>query len=266
MSKLTLILLCWGLCFSVYAQNLGPDCERIVALPTSTAYLTDFDGLSSGERSEQTQNQLSELIRSKLNDFQAESLAEYLYVEFTIDRKGQVANFFCDDESIAAHLAAQLPDFPGFIPATYRDEAVCSRLGFEVSTLAPAPELAIDPADIHRVVEQMPLFYSEGCSEDAPYRDRKTCAEGEMLMAIYGNVKYPAAARAARIEGMAVVSFLVSTDGSAYNHVVVRDPGGGCGEEALRVVQTYLTHWIPGTEDGVPVNVQFNLPVKFKLE
>ncbi|MBI5914218.1 MAG: energy transducer TonB [Bacteroidetes bacterium] len=45
---------------------------------------------------------------------------------------------------------------------------------------------------------------------------------------------------------------------------MVRDIGCGCGEEALRVVKA-MPNWEPGTQRGRPVRVQFNLPIKFKI-
>ncbi len=50
---------------------------------------------------------------------------------------------------------------------------------------------------------------------------------------------------------------------------MVRDIGAGCGDEALRVVKLMDSmgqKWTPDKQRGRPVRVQFNLPVKFKLE
>jgi len=46
---------------------------------------------------------------------------------------------------------------------------------------------------------------------------------------------------------------------------VMKDIGGGCGREALRVVNT-MPVWRPGKQRGRPVRVMMNLPVKFKLQ
>lgn len=48
----------------------------------------------------------------------------------------------------------------------------------------------------------------------------------------------------------------------------MRDIGGGCGKESLRVLNSInemLERWIPGKQKGKPVRVQFILPVQFKL-
>ncbi|MBK7343411.1 MAG: hypothetical protein IPJ06_10175 [Saprospiraceae bacterium] len=49
---------------------------------------------------------------------------------------------------------------------------------------------------------------------------------------------------------------------------IVRDIGGGTGEETTRVLQQMQEEgirWIPGEQEGKKVRVVFNLPIKFKL-
>ncbi|MBR3939047.1 MAG: energy transducer TonB, partial [Bacteroidales bacterium] len=66
------------------------------------------------------------------------------------------------------------------------------------------------------------------------------------------------------ITGRVFLTFVVEKDGSIANARILRDIGGGCGQEALRVVKS-MPKWIPGEQRGIPVRVQFNLPVYFKL-
>lgn len=66
-----------------------------------------------------------------------------------------------------------------------------------------------------------------------------------------------------KIEGRVYVTFTVETDGSITNIKVLRDIGGGCGQEAVRVV-SIMPKWKPGTQRGKPVRVQFNLPIVFQ--
>ena len=90
-----------------------------------------------------------------------------------------------------------------------------------------------------------------------------------LLEFIYKNIKYPAIARENGVEGTAVVQFVVETDGSITDAKVVRDPGAQTGSEALRVVNLMKNkgiQWIPGKQRGRAVRVQFNLPVRFRLE
>ena len=117
-----------------------------------------------------------------------------------------------------------------------------------------------DTSRIYKVVEQMPRF--PGCEEEA---DSKSCAMQKMLEFIYTNIKYPATARESGIQGTNVVRFVVEKDGTIKNAELIRDIGGGCGEESLKVVNM-MPNWIPGKENGENVAVQFNLPIKFKLQ
>lgn len=120
---------------------------------------------------------------------------------------------------------------------------------------------------VFKVVEQMPLF--PGCDAGLEYAERKACADKKMLDFIYRNLRWPALARCSSVEGMAVVSFVVEKDGSMSGLKVVRDPGAGTGEEALRVVRLMSERgipWEPGQQDGELVSVQLNIPVKFKLQ
>lgn len=78
------------------------------------------------------------------------------------------------------------------------------------------------------------------------------------------NIVYPKLARDNRITGKVYITFTVETDGSITNIKVLRDIGGGCGAEAVRVVKM-MPKWIPGKQRGKPVRVQFNLPISFNL-
>lgn len=117
--------------------------------------------------------------------------------------------------------------------------------------------------EIFKVVEDNPAF--PGCEGISDKAEKKRCADEKMLQFIYSNIKYPAIARENGVEGMAVIKFVVEKDGSITSPEIARDIGAGCGAEALRVVQM-MPKWEPGKQRGRAVRVQFNLPVKFKLE
>ena len=120
---------------------------------------------------------------------------------------------------------------------------------------------------IYKVVDNMPLF--PGCENEKKYsKAHQDCAKENLLQFIYTNIKYPKAAQQQGIEGVVVIRFLVEKDGTTSSAEILRNIGGGTGEEALRVVNLMNEQdirWIPGQQDGQAVNVQFNLPVKFKL-
>jgi periplasmic protein TonB len=89
--------------------------------------------------------------------------------------------------------------------------------------------------------------------------------EKEMYAWLSNQIVYPVAAKETNIQGTVIVTFVVEKDGSITGVEVLRDIGGGCGEEALRVVKA-MPKWNEGRQNNVPVRVQFTLPIKFVLE
>lgn len=86
----------------------------------------------------------------------------------------------------------------------------------------------------------------------------------EMYKYLRENIEYPDAARTADIQGKVFVKFVVEKNGKITNVKVLRDIGGGCGQEAKRVVEK-MPQWKPGKQRGQAVRCEFNLPVDFKL-
>lgn len=78
------------------------------------------------------------------------------------------------------------------------------------------------------------------------------------------NMKYPKAARKNGIEGKVYLQFIVASDGSIHNITIINAIGGGCEEEAVRVVKN-MPRWSPGYANGEAVDVYYRLPILFKL-
>jgi periplasmic protein TonB len=111
-------------------------------------------------------------------------------------------------------------------------------------------EESAEEMQIFMVVESMPEYPG---GEAALY---KYLAE---------NIKYPQMAKESGIQGRVFVTFVVERDGKVTDVRVLRGIGGGCDEEAIRVVQG-MPKWTPGKQRGKSVRVQYNLPVKFTLQ
>lgn len=89
--------------------------------------------------------------------------------------------------------------------------------------------------------------------------------EKEKIMKfITENLKYPAAAKAAGVQGRVIVKFIVERDGSLSNISVVKPLGHGCSEEAIRLVKS-MPKWQPAKNDGKAVRVSQMLPIPFQL-
>lgn len=89
--------------------------------------------------------------------------------------------------------------------------------------------------------------------------------EAELRKFLSENIQYPAIARENNIQGTAALTFVVGKDGTISDVKILKDPGGGCGKEAVRVVGL-MPKWTPGEANGNPVKVKFTLPVRFRLE
>lgn len=89
--------------------------------------------------------------------------------------------------------------------------------------------------------------------------------EQAMIKFVSENVQYPEEAKEKEISGRVLVGFIVEKDGSISDVKVVKGIGGGCDEEAVRVVKA-MPQWKPGKEKGKPVRVSYMMPFTFKLQ
>lgn len=79
------------------------------------------------------------------------------------------------------------------------------------------------------------------------------------------NIKYPKKARKMGIEGRVIVEMVVGKDGSLTDLKVLKGIGGGCDEEAIRVLKT-APKWIPAKQRGRAVRQRMTLPVNFRFQ
>ena len=104
--------------------------------------------------------------------------------------------------------------------------------------------------EIFQIVEEMPTFPG---------------GEVKLMEHIAKNIKYPQIARESGIQGRVFIGFVVEPDGSISNVKLLRGIGGGCDEEAMRVIKG-LPKWKPGKQRGKAVRVSYQIPVNFKLQ
>ena len=79
------------------------------------------------------------------------------------------------------------------------------------------------------------------------------------------NLRYPADAQRAGVQGRVNVSFVVCTDGTLCDYEIVKGVDPTVDEEALRVVKAMNGRWKPGVQRGVPVRVKYHMPINFTL-
>lgn len=107
----------------------------------------------------------------------------------------------------------------------------------------------VDEEEIFRAVEDQPEFPG---------------GEAALYAFLKKNTVYPEFAKQVGISGKVYITFVVERDGRITDAKVVRSIGGGCDEEALRVVNM-MPPWKPGLQRGHPVRVQFIMDIKFTL-
>ena len=114
---------------------------------------------------------------------------------------------------------------------------------------------------IYRLAEEMPLL--KACQDST---DQKDCTSERILRFVYHNLKYPISALEDSLRGQVVVQFVIEKDGSTGPDSLLKDIGGGCGEEALRVIALLRKAgdiWIPAKNKGQVVRTYFTLPIRF---
>ncbi|MBK7226422.1 MAG: energy transducer TonB [Saprospiraceae bacterium] len=127
--------------------------------------------------------------------------------------------------------------------------------GVDASLVEPPPPPVIEEEkpkeeEVFKFVEQMPSF-----------------PDGEKALMEYlaKNIKYPPIARENGIEGRVIVGFVVSKSGNIEQVKVIRGIGGGCDEEAAKVIRA-MPNWTPGKHNGKAVPISYTVPISFKLE
>lgn len=117
----------------------------------------------------------------------------------------------------------------------------------EPTTEVVEEEIIID--DVYKKVDKMPEF--EGGMEK--------------LMGFLGdNLTYPEECKAEGVEGTVFVSFIVDEQGKVIVSRIKRGVHEAMDNEALRVVKM-MPDWIPGEHENKKVKVEYNLPIRFKM-
>lgn len=100
--------------------------------------------------------------------------------------------------------------------------------------------------------------FAQGPSKVIPVCEHYEGGQKAMYAFLESNTIYPPMAKRNRIQGECIVSFVLNEDGSVSGYNLVKNIGGGCGEEAMRVVKL-LKFRAPGYK------MKTSVPVYFKL-
>lgn len=173
-----------------------------------------------------------------------------VFVGFVVEKDGGISNVEikrgisteCDTEAIRA-----VKGMPNWEPGKQSGALVRTAIILPISFKIVAPPI---DTTIYDIVEKMPVFPG-----------------GEMKMYEFlgMNVRYPQRARKDGYSGTVYVRFVVEPDGTITNIEIAKGVGGGCSEEAMRVVKM-MPNWIPGEAFGKKVRVTYTLPINFRLQ
>jgi len=189
-----------------------------------------------------------------------------VFVGFIVEKDGSVNEVKvlrgigggCDEE--AARVISAMPKWK---PGKQKGEPV--RVSYQIpinfkladDLKQPAKKSDASKADmkpdkngVYQIVEEMPEFPG---------------GERALLDYIGKNIRYPEAAKEKEIQGRVFIGMVVEKDGSVGEVKVLRGIGGGCDEEAVRVISS-MPKWKPGMQDGKPVRVSYQIPIFFKLD
>ena len=186
---------------------------------------------------------------------------EWTAFEKKVDEMGQFTGDLLEEEVIPPSATPPPPPPPPPAPTTVLEivddkvevketEVVDTEVKEETVVQAPVRrEETIEEEQIFTIVEEAPTFPG---------------GDAEMYAYLRKAVKYPQMAQDAGITGTVYLTFEVDKDGNIKDTKVLRGIGGGCDEEAIRVVKA-MPKWKPGKQRGKAVRVQFTLPIKFTL-
>ncbi len=99
-----------------------------------------------------------------------------------------------------------------------------------------------------------------------PFRTYPSFPGGEeaRIRFLFDNIRYPAKARRKDLQGIVYLTFIVGKSGLVEQVAILQGVNPLLDEEAMRVVRK-MPEWIPGTQDGKPLSVRFNMPIKFTI-
>lgn len=152
-------------------------------------------------------------------------------------------------KALAALPVAALLLMAGCQPAN-GEAVVQEEIPFEATNVDESAPLDANTDEVFKVVEVDPEFPG---GLEALY---KYLAE---------NIKYPVMAKNNKVEGRVYITFVIEKDGNVSDAKVLRSVNEELDAEALRVINA-MPKWKPGMQQGVPVRVQYNIPITFKLQ
>ncbi|MEZ5041089.1 MAG: energy transducer TonB [Saprospiraceae bacterium] len=117
---------------------------------------------------------------------------------------------------------------------------------------------------IYKIVEEAPRFRLDNCEQSNDLIEKQSCSKFALKNYLKDHLQYPKEAKEKKISGIVLVEVIVEPNGKVIFSKILRDIGGGCGQEAIRLINN-MPLWVPGKLKGEEVRVQTPLTIKFDL-
>lgn len=187
-------------------------------------------------------------------------------IYFVVTKDGRAARARVTKHVSAAidREALRLLSLLEWMPAHQRDSAVNAEHSVEI-TFSPAKyrKWVKERGYAVAAFTDLPLDTSFIVYKSADKKPAFADPEKTFLQFVTANMEYPEVAKRKGMEGEVGLSFVVEPDGRTSNIRIETGLGGGCNEEATRVIG--LTKWQPAQKDGKYVRYRMNATVSFKL-
>lgn len=134
-------------------------------------------------------------------------------------------------------------------------------LGEDTGYTGPGSEPATEGTTVNSEAMYEGKLFDLGSVEVAPEFPGGQKAFGKFLGS---NIRYPESARENNIQGKVYIGFVVEKNGELSDLKIIKGIGGGCDEEALRVLKS-SPNWKPGMSEGKPVRTSYTFPVTFQI-
>ena len=189
-------------------------------------------------------------------------------VTFTVDKSGNAFGHKAEnafDEECAAqaiHLVKLIqwkPATRDHLPIEYQHEYT---INFSPKTYLKNMEKYKSIPQQEETIDTSYIIYKSKQLDRAPkpYFNKQNITIGAYLRS---ELKYPDHAKEFEISGTVKLSFIIETDGKASNIVIENSVGGGCDNEAIRLIQNL--NWIPGVKDGQLVRTHTTQDITFQF-
>lgn len=214
-----------------------------IAVACQEQVMTD---LKNAAKNSSTTGLLPEEVSKQLSDLQQKN-PNHEYIVLQMNEEGEATLKKMQFEN--AETGTQFPKMVMIKPDAASKDPFTYIIVEKNPSLGNLARQEVNSKTIYTIVETAPV-YPGGFDSLVAY--------------LFREIKYPAQARAQRVEGKVFVEFIVGEDGTVQNPRVLKGVSADLDQEATRVV-AQMPRWTPGRQDGQNVNVKYVLPITFSL-